>query len=247
MVYGAPKHGKTVLAATISEKFPDKPGKERVVLDDVLYLQCDTNGIESLLGLQIVPYVIDLAVTETDYLKYKQIVMNAMKEAVAAVKSQGIKYIVIDTLSTLDATMTALLSKVKDGQQLYGQLYADMREIFNTLKSAPASVIALAHVKVAHSLIGDSASTTQRKMASELPGAVDFTPQITGKAADLYKGACSGLFALRTIQAKGKPPERKIITNTYLGYEAGHRFQGLDVEEEAHLGKLLTKANTHRG
>ena len=54
LLYGPSFHGKTVAACSISSKFPESlPAKELTHLDDILVIQCDAEGMDSLLGLKL--------------------------------------------------------------------------------------------------------------------------------------------------------------------------------------------------
>lgn len=114
LIYGQQGAGKTTLAATASEFYPENPHEKRaepIILKDMMWLQADSNGLASLAAWNIFPAAtFDLyGVLRPARPGEKKIAAGDLDEAVNwfaqeleyARNKFNIKWIVIDTLSTI--------------------------------------------------------------------------------------------------------------------------------------------------
>lgn len=248
LIMGNPKNGKSVTACTASDFAPEEitaatEATDRTYLSDTLTIQFDTDGHQGPRSCGLVPYVFDLSLA-TEYRDLVKGLGEAVQAAAVAVKVNGIKYVIIDTVTTLDIMLTTQLKKLHEGQQLYGALLKHHMDFCLGLKALPVTVIVLSHLRYNHPLLEAQEMKDQaRKRASSLPGQIDYSMDLTGKSAAYYKGAVSGVFVVyKKLAPKNSddPPEYRLITDNMNGYEAGNRF-GLTEEEPAHLRKLFKK------
>lgn len=242
MVYGPPKTGKTFLALTASPKFPEKlPAPEMVNLDDLFMLMFDEGGLDGLQEQNLFVPHIDLSKTSGAELMNGGIntILLLLKKRI----QEGLtKTVVIDTLSSLDVTLTAHYRNEfegKNGPQMYGSILAAHMKFFNGLRHLPCNVLILAHAK--HTVdLGDD-NQKARKKAESMPGFADTIPDITGKAGRFYARSVSIQIPMLAQKVGGKM-ERSLYPHGYAGFEAGSRFSRLGQKEPANLNKLILKA-----
>lgn len=229
MLIAPPGNGKTVCAATISEKFPTElPNKERLELDDVAYLLFDTGGLLSLRSLGLsVPHIDLSTVTGSDLIETLRGALEVLREGVEAGK---IKAIVVDTLTSLDkAFVNHLTIKNADGGKgakfkIYGDLVQYHRRFFHTLKSLEADIIFVVHPKVSINLDDDD-NTAIKKNATDLPGLGDIRPDITGQSANFYLANVSFLLPVFANPAGKGKFEYKMYPNGHRDYQAKSRIK----------------------
>jgi hypothetical protein len=245
MLLGPPKNGKTVCAATVSSLCPKElPAPQKTYLKDTVWIQFDTNGIESLRHLNLIPYVIDLSrVVEYGMLKRK--LTETIKEIKEQAEKGAIKNVVIDTISTMDTVMLSHLRKIYPDIKLQGLMYNTLlglhMDFAMQLKSLPVTTVIIAHTKVTMGM-GDAQDMAARKKSAGLPGGGDIVAEISGKAANHYKGASDCIWPVLKKSVGGK---EKFVVLPYGGYgfEGGCRYNGLGAEEPANLQEIFRKVN----
>ena len=229
MLLGPPKNGKTVCAASISEYCPKElPAKEKTYLKDTVWIQFDTNGIESLKHLNLIPFVIDLSrIVEYGILKRK--LTETIKDIKASAEKGEIKNVVIDTITTMDTVMLTHLRKIYPDIKLQGLMYNTLlglhMDFAMQLKSLPVTTVIIAHSKVTMGM-GDASELAARKKSAGLPGGGDIIAEISGKAANHYKGASDCIWP---VLKKSKAGKEEFIVLPYggMGFEGGCRYNGL--------------------
>lgn len=242
MLIGPAKSGKTTCAATISEYFPEKvPAAKKTYLKDMVWCQFDTNGVETLRQLGTIPYIYDFS-SEINYGKLK-LGIKTMCEDLKKAVAEGVKYLVIDTITALDAVllnhMRIQYPDPKFTGVLYNQLLGTHMDFALQLKQLPLTIIVIAHTKVnGMGSMSDDKELNMRKRASGLPGQSDIVAEISGKAANFYKGSSDLICPVLQIQDK-----YWLLPYGGYGFEGGGRFPPnvLEEKEPANLRKLLDK------
>ena len=246
MLIGPPKNGKTVCAATVSAFCPQVlPATERTYLKDTVWVQFDTNGVESLKQLNLIPLVIDLSrIVEYGMLKRK--LTEAVKEIKEEAEKGNIKNVVIDTLTSMYTVMLSHLRKIYSDIKLQGLMYNTLlgahMDFALQLKSLPVTTVIIAHTKVTMSGLTDAQELATRKKSAGLPGGGDIVAEISGKASNHYKGASDCIWPVLKKSVGGK---ESYIVLPYggHGFEGGCRYHGLNQEEPANLQAIFKKVN----
>ena len=242
---GPPKVGKTIAAATLSAFFPDVlPAKEKTYLKDTVWIQFDLNGTESLSQMQVFPYLYDLS-RETEYASIQSAIASAIKEIKG---NPTIKNVVIDTVTALDTVLLVHFRKMYPEEKVQGLMYNQMlaahMNFAMQLKQLNATVVAITHTKMPISVSSNAdakAAETLRKRASSMAGGGDIVPEITGRAANYYKGASSAVWPVVKSLGAGKRDEYWVLPYGGYGFEGGCRYEGLEDKEPANLKNILKK------
>lgn len=244
LIEGAPKHGKTVAAATISNKCPTTlPTKIPVYLDDIYIIQFDPDGMQSLLSLGLDAPAKDLSSCTT--LDQLNAGFNAaIAEAKEGIKEGSVRAVIIDPLSTLDINTQMALKPMYDGEKDTGRFFGKVTEVqlryIHALRGLGCHVVATTHIKAAGNPFGDQAQLAAVKQATNIPGVATVVAELTGRSGSQWKKACTQILGV-ACEKKGAESRFYFITRG-KGYEAGGRFIGLDDEEPANLRLLLDKA-----
>jgi hypothetical protein len=248
---GGFKTGKTVLAATFSDKCPDTlPALVATVLDDMYWCQFDKKGTESLGAMKLSVDRCDLSVDCGNFDELLKGIKGFHEQLAARVKEKKTKTLVVDTITALDTALNSHLRKQgfdleKNPGSFYNALLSRHMDFVNPIRAMDINVIFIAHLKskVAFMESKETESERTRRKAASIGGDVGkLGVDITGKAGEWYKGQVSSIWPLVATVEKGKPTTRMILPYGGQGYEGGCRYVGLDpAGEEAHLNKLFRK------
>lgn len=236
MLLGAPKHGKTIAAATMSEKY-EQGGH----LEDILYWQFDRGGVDSLAGLGLSAPVIDLS-TVTEAGKLTNAIKEAAKDTYESIRSGVTKTVIFDAISTYDSVAKSALVPQYDGGKafgLYDALLAMHMQTLGYLKKMECNVILICHCKPTVQM--NDEDSINKKAATTLPGNASIVPDLTGKTLTYVRGQCSAIFPVVATPNQGGIMEHNIYPEGIGGVEAGNRYKGLDSKEPANLRNILAK------
>ena len=240
LYYGPPKVGKTELAATASLYWK---GKEPTSLDDMLWLEFDTDGTRTLTDAGIdVPHYISwqMCVSErnNDVEKALLLMQGLTREVLKA--NPEIRYIVADTISMLDMDFVqwcmdveAKDSDKENTQRAYGQVLNLHRRFFNSINPHPVGKIYLCHatVKSTDSMKGTAKKNAERTKKAQSADLADVVPQITGKGRTIYIGSSSMEAVILKKTAGNGETSRVVYPNGTRDFEGGSRWEGMLPDE----------------
>lgn len=182
-IHGPSGSGKTRAAATISQFHQLRSKDERgqlIELNDVLWLLFDRDGLQSLQSQGMEPAYYDFSVMTTDLPNWQMRVEAKLDEALDFVRRGEIKYMVIDTLSTLcEYYDTYHLGKQADARRAYGESLIKFKSLMLKLKAFPTPQIWLVHSKSAW--VDAEKATDQQKAGrvATMPGEFDVDYALT--------------------------------------------------------------------
>lgn len=245
LLYGPPKSGKTVCAATISEQCPEKLPADGVILHDVAWFLYDKDGTEALKDVGLNVPVVDFsgAATYKELLKMEKEAIGALKSKIAAGET---KTLVIDTLTARDFVLTNYFGGVYTSPQQKGMMFGAVKDAHQNyakdLLPLDVRVIVLAHAKEVSGMMVDEKAAATKQAATQLPGFADIRPAMTGSIINWYRGTCSYIWPVRCKRKKGVAPEYTILTSGNSSFEGGSRGSNrLDAEEPANLKNIFKK------
>lgn len=282
MLYGLPGAGKTTTAATVSKFWPlEGPWKthltEPCILKDMMWLEADKDGIIGLVALNIRPavtfslYEILRAPLEGETKVTAKDIDEALgwfyKELEHARDKLGIKWIVIDTISTLAAELEReyvhgpKCPRTKDegkntqgGWQAFGNAVTVLRR---NLMMSGLKYMYLAHAKVNNAEVeAGKKEAWQRRDAKAPDGEVrakalvtgtasfynDIVPAIPGKSLEFINREVSLELWVEALDLPGKPTQYFVYPNGHNGAQGKNRFKEiLGTVEPAHLGQMEDK------
>lgn len=247
LVYGPPKIGKTVTAATISKFAPDdifSPDRKGVKLIDVPFIAFEPNVGTALSAVGLNAPIIDLSAFSTstgmsspgkliDYLKK---IDSAYEFLVKYNDECPVTAAVVDTVSSFDTNLISHYTSVA-GDNKYG-VFDNASEkhgrLVSMLNALPFGVVFLAHAKTKTKTVTDIVA----KAIAVGGDAEEIMPEIAGvKAANLYKKNVDAILAL-TLDKK----QRTLLPDGGLNFEGGNRYAHFLAEREPpHLRKLVEK------
>ncbi len=243
ILIGRQGEGKTIASLSISEKFTLE-AKEWTVLDDLLALQFDSEGVLSAYGHKLeVPHVDLSAVSGGDM--DKAIDLTFKEVVIPGVMSGKIKAITVDSISSLDAILKTHLSTTLEGQDLWTSLLAKHVKFFNRLRELSCHVIVIAHgtaVAAARTTKNEDALAEHEAqlIASGLEVG-EIKMDITGQGAKYYRRNFSNIWP---VKAKGPGHSRTYAIYPYgtEGFEWKCRLKGLNKEEPCNLLDIIRRA-----
>lgn len=256
LVHGLSKVGKTWLAASLSEHWPEGP------LSDCVWVSVDQGAINGLKSHGIkVPMNVDinkmLLPGKDGSAAQARNIIDAMPKVSQAVRAcvfqGGAKIVVVDTLSALDDKFNFYWSQncpttrsgAEDRFAMYRLIGTTHQRFYTDMNTLPAHVIYLTHSKAL--IETDDKNQKNRQKALSIPGMYDLAPQITGQSALLYTKNVDNIFALVAKPKVGKRNEfeRTVFTSPNGGMQANTRFQNcLNPEEPADLRAIFNKIQT---
>jgi len=270
LIYAPAKSGKTIAAATMSEKCPkDLPAPELIFLDDVIFLQADSDGIESLYKLNLDAPVLDISTPEMEdpsiwgseagaqkiLSRKKGDLTKAMKMIAKEVMAGRCKTVILDTLTTFLSDYVSLYQTIYPSKQQSGMLYNNVlimsTKVAQPLRLMGCNLICTAHAKaLPEAMVSDQAEKDKiltKQKAVLMPGANLITPHIVGQSKAYWEGALSNVWPLEMVRAGAKV--KGVFVRPYggAGWEGGSRYHGLDAKEPAHLRRLFEKATQKQG
>lgn len=248
LIYGPPKHGKTLAAASFSEFYPEKlPAGQMTLLRDMYWLQFDKDGTLTLdqMGLSV-PYT-DLSSCK-DYREYGTLRDRAIKEIKEGVEAGVTKAIVVDTISSLDTLLQYEAGRIYSDEKYSAKMWGKVKEFHTAfcraLMPIKVPIIFLCHAR-AESVMASAMKEapevtmgrTAKRQATVLDDNAKISIQISGQSKEFYKNQCSTIWPLRMTRSG------PVIYPKGTGmFEGGTRLQGLALQEPAHLRHILQKA-----
>jgi hypothetical protein len=231
VITAPPGHGKTTIAASISEFF-DPTFSKKVALQDCLWFLFDMGGLDSLTASGVdVPYIDFTRVATEKDLSYQP--GSMLMEAIAYAQDQAakgiVKHLIIDTGSALDR-MWHMFGQKKYGKDfgLYDEIISKHNELW-TIKLRPlmCNVIMLMHTK---------AVTESQKKKDQSVANYDWVIDTSGNSGGTYRKH-SSLFGVvsRDIKLRGKANEFTLHPYGAFGIEGKCRYPVLQEKEPANL------------
>lgn len=237
LIYGVPNAGKTTLAVSASEHWPEAPSPEPIHLKDVLVLQHDKGALDSLDRVNVTVDVVDMSTCASigEFVKMRKSLVTFLRKG-----GHGYKYLVHDTISQFDVYLTAMTDSLGlDGFDKYRRMLTEHRMYFTDFSTIPGvSNIFTVHAKVNFDPDG-------KKKLQQLPGFSDVTPSITGQAAGIYINQCSFVWPL-IVEIKKTPKEtiteRYVLPHGGAGYQGRSKCGNYELKEPAVMSELIKKA-----
>lgn len=243
LLLGAPKGGKTVMLASLSEFFPETvPAATMTHLKDGLIIQFDSGGCDSLAPLNLSVPCIDLSRC-TDEASLIQGYNNAALILKKRVESGETTWAAVDGLSTFDKMLKNTLMSRLEKWPLYDAMLGHHMKFFQKLQALAIDLAFACHAKGLGTLDDklDEGAGRARREASALPGGATIAADITGQALSYYRGQMSLILpVIATKAGKNAKTDYAVYPNGMNGFEAGTRFP-LNDKEPPNLNKLLRK------
>jgi hypothetical protein len=239
LLLGPPKHGKTVLGATLSDLCPPEiPAQSLTNLSDLLIAQFDAGGCDSLKAVNLSAPMVDMSRHTTEKALvdgYNQFAALAKQRVEAGTTTK----IVVDGVSTFDKMLKTAIGGRLQKWDLYDAMLGHHMKFFQRLQELPVDLVFICHAKgLSSDLDADQAT---KKTATSLPGGATIAADITGAAQPFYIGQCSLILPVVAARAgKNTKTEYAVYPNGTQGFQSGTRFNLAD-KEPAHLGRLLKK------
>lgn len=241
LIYGPKKTGKTLLAATISDYFPEfdrvpVPAPAYVELKDVVWLAFDKSPTDTLLQFKLgVPRILDLRrllrkLGRDEFFFRLPAVLKSYSD-------DDSRFIIVDTVSEFDKLLRNWWSKnvplSKTGQENTMQMWTkfgdDHLEFRYTLAEAyPGSrIIYLCHAKGVFEQQQESMRINMERTAAANDRG-DITFDVTGQNGNGYASEGSTILVTRKIPGVGNEKARyEVLTDSDGGWEGGTRFSTL--------------------
>lgn len=237
-IHGPSGSGKTRAAATASvhHKIRTKPDRTDLIeLTDVLWLLFDKDGLQSIQSQGMEPAYYDFSYMPLELPKWVSAVYGKLDEAKARIAELGIKYVVVDTLSTLNSYFDSYYlatSGAKDPRLAYGSSLQGFRSLLLHLRALPCSQIWLCHSRSAY-VDPDRISDQQKaqKQAS-VPGEYPVDLGLTRGWADIVRTVPNLTMGLE-VETKGTKEVRHFVTNGGSGFYTKNRYDDLLQPQEA--------------
>lgn len=257
VIHGPPKHGKTFLAASASEFFPedmDELGSgKKFELDDMLWVSFDDGATAGFRGA-------GLKVRELSFrpLLAQKPLPDALDLLAALVKkafaAHPVKYIVGDTISMLDRMLVDYYATLHESSENTFAMWKDVLRRHMRFRAAmsaiPAEKIYNFHSKAQLEASQKTPDQRARADAAKLPGGEAITPDISGQARTAYIGNSSLELTIKCLVApgKGKREVRRVVYPYGSGgFEGSNRYHHvLEYEEEPHLRHIFEKIRGKR-
>jgi hypothetical protein len=261
--------GKSTTAASVSKYFPDplptkKESKVKYDLKDVLWISFDRGGTHGFRERGINVPVFDIHKFRSDRELWKsagyaqqpnifQAAEKAAKEAAKLVEAGEVKWVVVDTVSSMDSELVTYYEQhapqgrggTTDTWAVYRSLLQAHKLFHDQITLLPCGIIFCCHSMSA----GDDSQLTPdqkaKKLSLTMPGMPGIIPAITGKGAGVYKAHADVqlyIHASPKIGAKGQLERWAYPVKSDQGGEAKNRFElSLEPKEEPNLRKILGK------
>lgn len=244
LIHGPSGSGKTRVAATASAQFQLRPTAERnslIELTDLVWLQFDKDGIQTLQSLGLEPYYCDFSQMPTAdrMATWVVAVTSKLEEVKKLIVEKDIKYVVVDTISALAEYLECcLVPTAKDPRQGFYAAQNTMRALLLSLRQLPCRQIWLSHSKTAYN--GQETEEQKARKEAALPGEYKVDLGLTyGMATTLRKH-----FSLvMGLDADAKTGKRELVTSENNGmYYAKSRYGDLlQPREPADLRQVFNK------
>lgn len=253
-IIAPPGHGKTVLAATFSEMCPDLPVEgadpsNPTILEDAAWILADDKGCASLPPMGVWPLIVEEVWQRPERLgDYNALLQNAIANIAEGVRAGVTKYVVVDTISSIDAALGEYLedkyAHVDRKMDMWVELSAYHSRFMTSIRRLGIPMIVLFHAKYQVEWISKDTPLAEKKKIKEqakvkkLPGQYDIDLQMTGKSRGYYQGQCSYVFPLIKESINAVP---KIVTDDSANTVVKNRARGLAPREPANLRALWNK------
>lgn len=261
-IVAPPGYGKTVLASTFSAYsprpvIPEKRPDELIILEDAHWVLADDAGIGSLKDIGVFPLVVDEIWKRPDTeFEYRQQLKEAGAKAAQGVRAGVVKYVVIDTASSMLLHMLEYLNirykNVEDSRQWekWVELEGWVSEVMFSFRRLGVPVIVLFHSKYRSEWVSKKATAEdkrklkEKKKTEKLPGQYDIELELQGNRAGrwFYKN-CSHIFPMKR-DSLSVPPV--IVTDDSENTVVKTRSKWLDRSEPADLRALWAKIRNEK-
>jgi hypothetical protein len=244
LLYGPTKNGKTICAASISEFFPEKlPALPPVELSDVVVVNFDGDGTDSLFGLGLSAPTVDLS-TETTEQGLKRGLNDAWKIIKAEIAVGRCKAVIFDTVSSFNDMLEYALGQRLSGWDIFRERLNMHEDLINKAKGLGVHVVFVTHSAAVRTAV-DAEQAAQKK-ATALAGPATIGAEIGGKASTRYKRNCGMVLPMLATKTGKDKFEYCVFPNGIAGFEAGSHYEGLADKEPANLRHIIEKT-TKRG
>lgn len=238
-IHGPSGSGKTRAAATASIHHTLRAKEERnklITLGDMMWLQFDKDGLQSLRSQGLDPYFYDFSLMPTHLPDWLNAVTERMKEAKQKVKDLAIEYVVLDTLSTIcDYFDTYFLgnSQVKDPRLAYNVSLQAFRNMMLQLRSFPCAQIWLCHSRSAFVDSSAKANEAQRiTREASLPGECKIDFALTNGWKQVVRPATNLTMGLDVEETGSASATRYFITRPGGDWYVKNRYDDLLLPKE---------------
>src|SRR5574343_623664 len=258
-LYGAPKTGKTMCAATFSDKIPADarfPLEKRVVIDDMLYVMFDGGGCLSLElnGIQVpmldLSGMTALRPLEIGGLKlqvdnWEQPVFDMIREMVI---KEGIRAVVWDSVSSYCRILEPW-SDIGDSFASNTRMRNKVITLHTYSRTIPCTQIFNFHAKMPVGIEGSNnqkmqtqADNMHNRLEALGAGSANIIIDCPTSAASLFRGNTINTWPVIKLGPDGKE-RRVILPFGGYGWEGGSRFQEAWIkrEEEPNINAIFAK------
>src|SRR5574343_1886825 len=197
---GRPKDGKTTCALTLSPSFTGR--FEAQTLDDIAIVTCEPDAMRGAQAMGIeVPYWLDLTdFTDQGQKVFDDALADALKKVKEIATGGKVKGFIFDSISTLDKTWKAYLSKRYEKWGLIDAILTKHRNFMvERIIPMPVPTVLVFHTKVV------SAQMDATKKDSLGIDADDKQVMDVGgwDAPSLYRAQCSFVLPMKKTEGKG--------------------------------------------
>ncbi len=257
VIYGASGSGKTVVAASLSDKFQLRAPADRksiLALDDILFVFFDRDGKQTLDGYGLDPLYFDFSSLPPELPLWKQGVQEMLQGVVKEAASRpGIKAVVYDTVSTLNGYFDSYFlatGKANDPRLLYTMSLNAFKDFARFMLAMPVPTLWLSHMRSAYqaesvgnsAVAKDLAAQQAAQRVAKRPGVYSVDLGLTASWGDWLRPVTNFVFPLVVDDSTGK---RTLLTRPGGEYYVKNRFPDiLSPEEPAHLGAVFNKIDT---
>lgn len=246
VLHSVPGQGKTVTACSLSEFFPATlPAEKPVELSDVVLLEYDLGGTESLRALNLDVPTYDLAREYGNIRELEKLERDVFKEVKERIADGVTKTVIIDTVSARDGMLYQFYN-TGTGLEIrqYGSILGANTAFAWNVKALPCFKVACFHSKVL-STLGDESDKAKKRQGLGVSNNVDVLLDITGQGGSVYRRDSNGIFCVvKKNGGTGKPDQYNIRTAGVDTIELKCRYGKLNSVEPANLRKLLQKAGS---
>lgn len=204
-----------------------------IELSDVLWLLFDKDGLQSLQIQGMEPHYYDFSYMPPEAPMWLVNLQAKLAEARTLIPKLGVKYVVVDTLSSICTYMDSyyLASAGKDPRLAYGDSQKRFREILLHLRALPCFQIWLCHSRSAY--VDPDKITMQQKAQREasLPGECQVDLGLTRGWAEIVRPITNLTMGL-DVEIAGSKATRYFITQPGGPYYVKNRYDDLLAPKE---------------
>lgn len=256
LLFGQFGVGKTTMAASASEAWPKgglpkvrhKGAKPSAVLEDMFWISADKGATRSFRerGISVPEFSIPAYLSQNRHANITNALEKAIELAVVAVSKRKAKWVVVDTLTSVDGALEShwrrncpeTKSGKDDTRRMYGNVFYGHKLLNDALITVGAGVIVCCHAKAIDDISKLSEEEKRRVITLTAIGMPEFLPAITGKGATAWKAHVDLQLALVAKDV----PRTGLVRRAYTiskGWETKSRFElSLPVELPCDIGKI---------